>query len=76
VDILKRKRERKQGMGMETLETKTCIVCGERKEEGITVVSEFICTSCESEMVQTKVEDEKYPFFIRQLRQLWVRFHV
>jgi hypothetical protein len=63
-------------MGMETLETKTCIVCGERKEEGITVVSEFICTSCESEMVQTKVEDERYPFFIRQLRQLWIRFHV
>jgi hypothetical protein len=63
-------------MGMETLETKTCIVCGERKEHGITVVSEFICTSCESEMVQTKVEDERYPFFIRQLRQLWVRFHI
>jgi hypothetical protein len=63
-------------MGMESLDMKTCIVCGESKNQGITVVTEFICTSCESEMVQTKVEDEKYPFFVRQLRQLWVRFHV
>ncbi|WP_425456552.1 sigma factor G inhibitor Gin [Cohnella pontilimi] len=61
---------------METLEYKTCIVCGQTKEEGITVVTEFICSSCESEIVQTTTKDEKYPFFIRQLRQLWVRFHV
>ncbi|WP_256762238.1 sigma factor G inhibitor Gin [Cohnella sp. WQ 127256] len=54
---------------------KTCMVCGEPKEEGMTIVTEFICTSCESEMVNTKVEDERYPFFVRQLKQLWVRFH-
>ncbi|MBB6692491.1 sigma factor G inhibitor Gin [Cohnella xylanilytica] len=55
--------------------TRTCMVCGQPKEEGIQIVTEFICTSCESEMVNTKVEDERYPFFVRQLRQLWVRFH-
>jgi len=60
---------------MEENERKTCIVCGEHKEEGITIVTEFICMSCESEMVRTNTEDEKYPFFVRQLRQLWVRFH-
>ncbi|BBI30619.1 sigma factor G inhibitor Gin [Cohnella abietis] len=60
---------------MEDSERKTCIVCGENKEEGITVVTEFICTSCESEMVHTNTEDERYPFFVRQLKQLWVRFH-
>jgi hypothetical protein len=60
---------------MEDNERKTCIVCGEPKEEGITVVTEFICTSCESEMVHTNVEDERYPFFVRQLKQIWVRFH-
>jgi hypothetical protein len=62
-------------MFMEENERKTCIVCGEPKEEGITIVSEFICTSCESEMVHTKVEDERYPFFVRQMKRLWVRFH-
>jgi hypothetical protein len=60
---------------METIEPKTCIICGQPKEEGITVVTEFICMSCESEMVRTNAGDEKYPFFVRQLRQLWVRFH-
>lgn len=66
---------KKAGMSMEQVETKTCIVCGQQKTEGITVVTAFICHSCESEMVQTKVEDERYPFFVRQLKQLWVRFH-
>ncbi|KIL34932.1 inhibitor of sigma-G Gin [Cohnella kolymensis] len=60
---------------MEENRQKTCIICNEEKEEGITVITEFICTSCESEMVQTKVEDDRYPFFVRQLKQLWVRFN-
>ncbi|QMV42202.1 sigma factor G inhibitor Gin [Cohnella cholangitidis] len=60
---------------MEENERKTCIVCGESKEEGITVVTEFICTSCETEMVNTNADDEKYPFFVKQLKQLTVRFH-
>ncbi|MBN2981198.1 MULTISPECIES: sigma factor G inhibitor Gin [Cohnella] len=60
---------------MDATDLKTCIICGEPKQEGITVVSEFICQSCEAEMVHTKVEDERYPFFVRRLRQIWVRFH-
>jgi len=63
-------------MFMEEIELKTCVVCGQPKEEGITIVTEFICTSCEAEMVHTNVEDERYPFFVRQLKQLWVRFHI
>ena len=62
-------------MFMEENEQKSCIVCGEPKDEGITIVTEFICTSCESEMVHTNVEDERYPFFVRQLKRLMVRFH-
>jgi hypothetical protein len=58
---------------MDTVETRTCIVCGQPKQEGITIVTEFICTSCEAEMVRTATDDEKYPFFVRRLRQLWTR---
>ncbi|WP_276357697.1 sigma factor G inhibitor Gin [Cohnella caldifontis] len=58
---------------MDTAEPRTCIVCGQPKAEGITIVTEFICTSCEAEMVQTDTDDEKYPFFVRKLRQLWIR---
>jgi len=50
----------------------TCIVCGLDKEAGITIVTEFICDTCEAEMVRTDVRDEKYPFFIHQLRRIWL----
>jgi len=52
---------------------KTCMVCDQPKKEGITVASGFfICASCENEMVNTSVEDEKYPFFVRRLKPLWL----
>lgn len=55
-------------------EWKTCMVCGRPQANGITVAAEFfICESCEAEMVNTSVEDEKYPFFVRQLKPLWTR---
>jgi hypothetical protein len=61
-------------MDMDGGDRKVCIVCGESKEDGITIVTEFICQSCESEIVRTKVEDERYPYLVRQLKPLWVRF--
>lgn len=53
--------------------THLCIICGQEKEAGITIVTEFICDSCEAEMVRTDVKDEKYPFFIHQLKRIWVQ---
>ncbi|MVP02153.1 MULTISPECIES: sigma factor G inhibitor Gin [Paenibacillus] len=50
-----------------------CIVCGETKQEGIQIVSEFICEACESEIVHTDVLDVKYSFFIRQLKQIFYK---
>ncbi|MFD2611577.1 sigma factor G inhibitor Gin [Paenibacillus gansuensis] len=58
---------------MDLQEDCTCIICGEQKAEGIHIVSEFICDACETEMVRTDVKDEKYPFFIHQLKQIWYR---
>jgi len=55
-------------------EMKTCIICKEDKSDGITIVNAFVCRSCESEMVHTNVEDGRYPFFVQQLKQIWVRF--
>lgn len=48
-----------------------CIVCGKCTEDGIHICKQWICVDCESEIVKTDVEDEKYPFFIHQLRRLW-----
>lgn len=58
---------------MEEQKESICIVCGKSGSEGITIVSEFICEACESEMVHTDVKDDKYPFFIHQLKQIWYR---
>lgn len=62
-------------MAMEYQETH-CIICGEVTEDGIVVVNQFICTSCEQEMVKTDVQDRKYPFFIHRLKRLWVHMNV
>jgi hypothetical protein len=51
----------------------TCIICGQSKKDGIFIISEFICDTCEAEMVRTDVRDEKYPFFIHQMRQIWYK---
>lgn len=48
-----------------------CIICGQMSSEGIAICNEFICEKCEAEIVQTDVKDEKYPFFIHQMRVLW-----
>lgn len=49
-----------------------CIVCTKVKSEGMNIWSSFICRDCEQEMVQTEVHEEKYPFFIKQMRKLWM----
>jgi len=52
---------------------KRCIVCGEERMNGIAIWQQFICQPCEQEMVNTDVSDEKYPFFIHQMRQIWLK---
>ncbi|MFD0591076.1 sigma factor G inhibitor Gin [Paenibacillus sp. GCM10027627] len=51
-----------------------CIICGQLKpgSEGIRIVTGFICAPCEREMIQTDVKDEKYPFFIHQMKQFFM----
>ncbi len=52
-----------------------CIICDESKAdgEGIRIISGFICCNCEEEMVRTDVKDAKYPFFIKQMRQFFMK---
>jgi hypothetical protein len=51
----------------------SCIICGQMKTNGIRILSEFICEGCEAEMVQTDVQDVKYPYFIHQMKQILYR---
>jgi Inhibitor of sigma-G Gin len=53
---------------MEDQQMPICIICSSEKPDGIFILSEFICEACEHEMVHTDVMDEKYLFFIHQLK--------
>lgn len=66
-----RKEEGREVDSMEpTVHHPKCMICEQQKEQGIMILSEFICDDCEAEMVHTDVKDEKYPFFIRQMRRI------
>lgn len=62
-------------MKMEQQTGQACIICGQEKEEGIVIVSHFICEDCESEMVRTEAEDVKYNFFINRMKKINLRMH-
>lgn len=63
---------------LNVLETKTvpqggtCVVCGEQKALGIRIFAQFLCVECEREIVNTDVEDEKYPYYIERMKQIWL----
>jgi hypothetical protein len=50
----------------------TCIVCGEDKEFGIRIVSQFLCKECERGIVNTDVHDEKYKYYVERMKQIWM----
>jgi hypothetical protein len=58
---------------MENQKIGDCIICKLEKAEGLRICEEWICTSCEAEMVHTDVKDPKYSFFIHQLKQVWYK---
>lgn len=60
---------------MESQEQAQCIICNQVKSDGIHICTSFICTDCESELVQTDVLDVKYSYFIEQMRQIILKKH-
>ncbi len=58
---------------MESEQQALCMICKDVKEDGIHICTSFLCTDCESELVQTDVLDDKYAFFISQMRQIMLK---
>lgn len=50
----------------------TCMVCKQTKEKGIHILTKFICTTCEEEMVNTETNEEKYLLYVQRMRSLWL----
>ena len=44
-----------------------CLICENRKMDGIHFLHSFICLECEREIVNTKTSDPKYSFFLYQM---------
>ncbi|GEN34593.1 sigma factor G inhibitor Gin [Aneurinibacillus danicus] len=51
----------------------SCIVCGNKEARGIFIFDSFVCQQCEQEIVATDASEDKYRFFIRQMRRIWLR---
>ncbi|BCJ87442.1 sigma factor G inhibitor Gin [Effusibacillus dendaii] len=52
--------------------TQTCIVCSKPSAEGIRIWNQFVCVSCERDIVKTEVEDAKYNFYIERMKKIWL----
>lgn len=50
-----------------------CVICGQNHHEGVRLFHAFICDPCEQEIVQTDVHEERYRFFIRRMRSVWLK---
>ncbi len=49
-----------------------CMICECSCSNGIHILSQFICSECEEEIVNTSVEDDLYDYFVERLRALWL----
>ena len=50
----------------------TCIVCETNKQLGIHLYTEFICTDCEKDMINTNTDDPKYQYYLKQLKKITI----
>jgi hypothetical protein len=48
----------------------TCVICENHKPVGIHLYTSFICTDCEKDLIQTRTNDPKYKYFLKQLKKI------
>jgi hypothetical protein len=48
----------------------TCIVCDQQKEKGLHLYSQFICKDCETDIIKTDTDDQKYQYYVEKMRKV------
>jgi len=48
-----------------------CMICEQMSSGGIRIMSAFLCDACSMEIVRTDVRDQRYPFFVKQMRHMF-----
>ncbi len=51
---------------------KQCFICEKRRIIGITIGSQFMCETCERDVVSTDTSDSNYSFYLHRLERLKV----
>ena len=65
-------RGSKGGIAMNSNE-QCCTICGKSSTAGLHIVKSFICSSCEQEIVNIDVKDERYPFFVSRMKTIFYK---
>jgi len=47
-----------------------CIICDERNTLGIHLYKQFICASCEHNIIHTDAREEKYHYYVNKLKHI------
>ncbi|WP_181351110.1 sigma factor G inhibitor Gin [Thalassobacillus sp. CUG 92003] len=47
-----------------------CGVCHQEKEAGVYLYKLYICPECEKDIIQTAPEDERYQYYVKQLKDI------
>lgn len=50
-----------------------CMICGRDELDGIMICEQLICDECEKEIVRTDVKEERYHYFVDQMKKIWFR---
>lgn len=48
----------------------SCCICDVKKEEGIRIISAFICESCEQQIVSADPQQEQYDDYVHRLKNV------
>lgn len=49
-----------------------CIVCNLPKPQGLFICGQFLCATCEQDIVATEVEDARYSYYIQCMKRIWL----
>lgn len=58
------------------MKNEKCIVCGEEKNNGISIKGEFICTSCEEKIVKSDLTNDEYEVYLNIIKKEIVEKHL
>lgn len=51
-----------------------CNICNEENHKGILLLDQYICRSCEKQILATPPNELKYQLFKKKMRKIWKKF--